>query len=145
MDFHSATGGHQKKLRIRGGFQAAFPLYQMNRHKQTNAGKTKTESKPQKRNERKLSNEKDEKSMCSVMCSVVRFAAYLSVRRRGQCRALRALRSLEPNRRRNYRPERRQSRRQHFSPHVSFVCGKRPRPRGPIDWAYLFPSRGTPD
>src|SRR5260370_34566716 len=80
MDFYSIAGGDQKKLRNRGGFQAAFPLYHMNRHKQTNAGKTKTESKPQKRNERKLSNEKDEKSMCSVTRSVVRFPAYLSVR-----------------------------------------------------------------
>src|SRR5258707_5412912 len=38
--------------------------------------------KPQKRNERKLSNEKDKKSMCTR--SVVRFPACLSVRRRAQ-------------------------------------------------------------
>src|SRR6266436_1713259 len=74
----------QKKLRNRGGFQAAFPLYQMNRRKQKTRQKNQTESKPKKRNERKLSNEKDEKSMCSVTRSVVRFPACLSVRRRGQ-------------------------------------------------------------
>src|SRR5258707_7865673 len=84
MDFYSIAGGDQKKLRSRGGFQAAFPLYHMNRHKQQTPGKTKTESKQEKRNERKLSNEKDEKSMCSVTRSVVRFPACLSVRRRGQ-------------------------------------------------------------
>jgi len=33
-----------KKLRTRGGFQAAFPLYHMNRHKHRRR-KTKTESK----------------------------------------------------------------------------------------------------
>src|SRR5260370_39764792 len=101
--FTARPEADQKKLRSRGGIQAAFPLYQMNRRKQKTRQKNQTESKPQKRNERKLSNEKDEKSMCSVMCSVVRFAAYLSVRRRGQCRALRARRALEPNRRRNDR------------------------------------------
>jgi hypothetical protein len=31
-----SAGGRSKKLRSRGGFQAAFPLYHMNRHKQTN-------------------------------------------------------------------------------------------------------------
>src|SRR5439155_9000241 len=40
-DFHSADGADQKKLRSRGGFGAAFPLYHMNRHKQTEAGKPK--------------------------------------------------------------------------------------------------------
>src|SRR6266850_5645265 len=50
----------------------------------TDAPKKPNRSKPQKRNERKLSNEKDEKSMCSVTRSVVRFPACLSVRRRGQ-------------------------------------------------------------
>src|SRR5258707_11325978 len=70
----------EEKLRNRGGFQAAFPLYQMNRRKQKTRQKNQTESKTQKRNERKLSNEKDEKSMCSVTRSVVRFPAYLSVR-----------------------------------------------------------------
>src|SRR6266446_3069657 len=81
--FTARPEADQKKLRSRGGFQAAFPLYQMNRRKQQTPEKTKTESKPQKRNERKLSNEKDEKSMCSITRSVVRFPAYLSVRRRG--------------------------------------------------------------
>src|SRR5258707_14319511 len=79
-DFLQDGWTHQKKLRNRGGFQAAFPLYQMNRRKQKTRQKNQTESKPQKRNERKLSNEKDEKSMCSVTRSVVRFPAYLSVR-----------------------------------------------------------------
>src|SRR5467141_4442600 len=106
-NFYSIAGGDQKKLRNRGGFQAAFPLYQMNRRKQKTRQKNQTESKPQKRNKRKLSNEKDEKSMCSVTRSVVRFPACLSVRRHQWCRA------LEPHRRRNYRLERRQSRRQH--------------------------------
>src|SRR5712671_1086478 len=50
----------------------------------TDAPEKPNRSKPQKRNERKLSNEKDEKSMCSVTRSVVRFPACLSVRRRGQ-------------------------------------------------------------
>jgi hypothetical protein len=36
----------KKFSRSRGGFQAAFPLYHMNRHNNTRAGKTKTESKP---------------------------------------------------------------------------------------------------
>src|SRR5258707_10503481 len=49
----------------------------------TDAPEKPNRSKPQKRNERKLSNEKDEKSMCSVTRSVVRFPACLSVRRRG--------------------------------------------------------------
>src|SRR5467141_274770 len=137
-NFYSTVGRIKKKLRNRGGFQAAFPLYQMNRRKQKTRQKNQTESKPQKRNERKLSNEKDEKSMCSVTRSVVRFPACLSVRRRGQQQQQQ--RALEPNRRRNYRPERRQSRRQHFSRHVSLVCGKRPRPREPIDWTDVFPS-----
>jgi hypothetical protein len=38
-----------EKLRSRGGFQPAFPLYHMNRHKQQTPEKTKTESKPQTR------------------------------------------------------------------------------------------------
>src|SRR6266404_915121 len=50
----------------------------------TDAPEKPNRSKPQKRNERKLSSEKDEKSMCSVTRSVVRFPACLSVRRRGQ-------------------------------------------------------------
>src|SRR5205823_3508551 len=33
-DFYSTAGGDPKKLRSRGGFQPAFPLYHMNRHKQ---------------------------------------------------------------------------------------------------------------
>jgi hypothetical protein len=41
MDFYSTAGGHQKNLRGRGGFQAAFPLYQMNRPKQQTRRKTK--------------------------------------------------------------------------------------------------------
>jgi hypothetical protein len=34
MNFYSATGGEEEKLRSRGGFEAAFPLTHMNRHKQ---------------------------------------------------------------------------------------------------------------
>src|SRR5438132_2628342 len=83
-NFYSIAGGDKKRLRNRGGFQAAFPLYQMNRRKQKTRQKNQTESKPQSKNERKLSNEKDEKSMCSVTRSVVRFPACLSVRRQGQ-------------------------------------------------------------
>src|SRR6266478_3324707 len=41
-DFYSTTGGHQKKLRLRGGFQSPFPLTHMNRHNNKHAGKTKT-------------------------------------------------------------------------------------------------------
>src|SRR6267142_908059 len=78
----------KKNCRIVAGFRRPFPLYQMNRRKQKTRQKNQTESKTQKRNERKLSNEKDEKSMCSVTRSVVRFPAYLSVRRRGQPRTL---------------------------------------------------------
>jgi len=41
-DFYRAAGGGQKKLGSRGGFQAAFPLYHMNRHKkQTSRQKPK--------------------------------------------------------------------------------------------------------
>src|SRR6266496_3834580 len=39
--FYSTAGGDQKKLRSRGGFQAAFPLYHMNRHKQQKPEKPK--------------------------------------------------------------------------------------------------------
>jgi hypothetical protein len=51
--FHARTTNHapeaiQKNCAIRGGFQAAFPLYQMNRHKQPTPEKTKTESKERK-------------------------------------------------------------------------------------------------
>src|SRR6266446_1565254 len=42
--FYSTARGHQKKLRIRGGFQAAFPLYHMNRHKQQTRRKNQTEA-----------------------------------------------------------------------------------------------------
>jgi hypothetical protein len=41
----------KKFSRSRGGFQAAFALYQTNRHQQQHAGKTKTESKNKKTNE----------------------------------------------------------------------------------------------
>ena len=39
-----------KKLRTRGGFQAAFPLYQMNRHKQQT---------PENQNRKQTSNKKN--------------------------------------------------------------------------------------
>src|SRR6266513_5445453 len=41
-DFYSTAGGDQKKMRSRGGFQAAFPLYQHEPAQTTDAGKTKT-------------------------------------------------------------------------------------------------------
>jgi hypothetical protein len=48
--FYARTTNHApkaiKKLRNRGGFQAAFPLTHMNRHNKKHAGKTKTETKP---------------------------------------------------------------------------------------------------
>jgi hypothetical protein len=47
MDFYSIAGGDQKKLRSCGGFQAAFPLYHMNRHKQ------QTPEKPNRKQTRK--------------------------------------------------------------------------------------------
>src|SRR6266853_4115655 len=83
-DFYSTAGGHQKKTahswRVSGGL-SALPHEPA---QTTDAPEKPNRSKPQKRNERKLSNEKDEKSMCSVTRSVVRFPACLSVRRRGQ-------------------------------------------------------------
>src|SRR6266404_6606578 len=83
-DFLQHGWTHQKKTaeswRVSGGL-SALPDEPA---QTTNAGKNQNRKQTRKRNERKLSNEKDEKSMCSVMCSVVRFAAYLSVRRRGQ-------------------------------------------------------------
>src|SRR6266508_1297673 len=54
-DFYSAAGGDQKKLLSRGGFQAAFPLYQMNRHKQQRPEKPK--QKANKKNLCKLNNQ----------------------------------------------------------------------------------------
>src|SRR4030095_14540494 len=41
----ATNGGEEEKLRSRGGFQAAFPLTQMNRHNNKHAGKTKKETK----------------------------------------------------------------------------------------------------
>jgi hypothetical protein len=51
--FYARTTNHAseaiKKMRSRGGFQAAFPLTQMNRQQTTNTPeKTKTENKPGK-------------------------------------------------------------------------------------------------
>src|SRR5882762_11963308 len=81
-DFYSTAGGHQKKTahswRVSGGL-SALPHEPA---QTTDAPEKPNRSKPQKRNERKLSNEKDEKSMCTR--SVVRFPACLSVRRQGQ-------------------------------------------------------------
>src|SRR6266403_3611605 len=79
-DFYSTAGSHQKRTahswRVSGGL-SALPHEPA---QTTDAPEKPNRSKPQKRNERKLSNEKDEKSMCSVTRSVVRFPAYLSVR-----------------------------------------------------------------
>jgi hypothetical protein len=44
MDY-SAAGSDQKKLRNGGGFQAAFPLYHMNRHNNRRAGKNQKQTK----------------------------------------------------------------------------------------------------
>src|SRR6266404_3446642 len=78
--FLQHSRGHQKKTahswRVSGGL-SALPHEPA---QTTDAPEKPNRSKPQKRNERKLSNEKDEKSMCSVTRSVVRFPAYLSVR-----------------------------------------------------------------
>jgi hypothetical protein len=83
-DFLQHGWTHQKKTaeswRVSGGL-SALPHEPA---QTTDAPEKPNRSKPQKRNERKLSNEKDEKSMCSVTRSVVRFPACLSVRRRGQ-------------------------------------------------------------
>src|SRR6266496_2112746 len=49
-DFYSTVGGHQKNLRGRGGFQAAFPLYHMNRHKQ---------QRPENQNRKQTLNKKN--------------------------------------------------------------------------------------
>jgi len=42
--FTAQPGTIKKRLRIRGGFQAAFPLYHMNRHKQKTRQKNQTEA-----------------------------------------------------------------------------------------------------
>src|SRR5712671_3433399 len=83
MDFYSLTASLKDfahSWRVSGGL-SALPHEPA---QTTDAPEKPNRSKPQKRNERKLSNEKDEKSMCSVTRSVVRFPACLSVRRRGQ-------------------------------------------------------------
>jgi hypothetical protein len=56
--FYSMAGGDQKKLRSRGGFQAAFPLYQMNRHNNKHAGKNQNRNQTlEKKNPCKLNNQ----------------------------------------------------------------------------------------
>jgi hypothetical protein len=44
--FSQHDWSRSKKVRSRGGFQSGFPLYHMNRHYNSHAGKPKTESKP---------------------------------------------------------------------------------------------------
>jgi len=56
-NFYSIAGGDQKKLRNRGGFQAAFPLYQMNRHKQPTPEKSKQKSNLKQEKQCKLNNQ----------------------------------------------------------------------------------------
>jgi hypothetical protein len=50
--------GDQKKLRSRGGFQAAFPLYPMNRHNNGHAGKTKNRKQTLNKKNDKLKGRK---------------------------------------------------------------------------------------
>src|SRR5207244_10191576 len=54
-DFYSLTAFFLSISRSRGGFQAAFPLYHMNRHKQQTPEKPKT--KTTKKNLCKLNNQ----------------------------------------------------------------------------------------
>src|SRR6266513_2807870 len=56
-DFYSTAGANQKKLLGRGGFQAAFPLYQMNRHKQQRWENQKRKQTLNKKNLCNLNNQ----------------------------------------------------------------------------------------
>src|SRR5258708_19089446 len=60
----------EKKLCIRGGFQAAFPLYHMNRHKQQTRRKNQTEANLKKKMKGSYQMKKM-KNPCAVLLAVL--------------------------------------------------------------------------
>src|SRR5258708_25668407 len=60
----------EKKLCIRGGFQAAFPLYHMNRHKQQTRRKNQTEANLKKEMKGSYQMKKMKKA-CAVLLAVL--------------------------------------------------------------------------
>src|SRR5260370_34173786 len=70
-DFYSTAGGHQKKkLRIHGGFQAALPLYHMNRHKQQTRRKNQTDANLKKEMKGSYQMKKMKKACALAVLSV---------------------------------------------------------------------------
>jgi hypothetical protein len=64
----------KKKLRNRGGFQAAFPLYHMNRHKQQTRRKNQTEANLKKEMKGSYQMKKMKKA-CAVLLAVLSVSA----------------------------------------------------------------------